>query len=370
MKKKNKPGDFNFLHKLAEQAKHVIFAFDIKSNQFLYLNPYFEELWQLKREEVMSNPAVLLSAIHAEDKEFVESTYQELLSEINNKNKRGKDIEFRIYSLDDSVRWLRFNSFMYEEHSDQRIIAGMIENITDLKEHTHLLNKFAAKKNAVLEILSHDLSRPLTNIQSLSGILADELKPYNEKEIDKIIGMIAESSKRGINLIRTFVQQEFLESAQAKLIKKRVNIVHECKMVMDQYQEEEQMVGKTFYFEASSDAISMRIDDAKFMQVINNLLSNAIKFTQEGGVITVRVLEEDDHVLITVEDDGVGIPKHLQEGLFDRFSKARREGLKGEPSTGLGMSIIKNIVEWHKGKIWFESKEQKGTIFYIKLPKK
>lgn len=370
MKEKNKTNNFQFLHKLAEQAKHVIFAFDLESNQFIYLNPYFEEVWEIKLKKAISNPSVLLSTILAEDKEFVKGIYQGLVNKVNKKEEEGIDVEFRIHVSEDSVRWLRFNSFMYEEQSDRKIIAGIIENITDLKEHAHLLNKFAAKKNAVLEILSHDLSRPLANIQSLSGILADELKRFNEKEIDKIIEMIAESSKRGINLIRTFVQQEFLESAQAKLIKKRVNIVNELKLIMDQYQEEEQMVGKTFYFEASSDAISMRIDDAKFLQVINNLLSNSIKFTQEGGVITVRVEEEKEHVLMSVEDNGIGIPKHLQEGLFDKFPKARREGLKGEPSTGLGMSIIKNIVEWHKGQIWFKSEENQGTIFYIRLPKK
>lgn len=365
MKKKNKPKNLDFFFKLAEHAKYVIFAFDFNSSQFVYINPYFEEVWQLKKEDVIADPSILWSSIHPEDQEFVKTTYQELLDQ-----ESEKDIEFRIQLPDDKVRWLRCNSFMYDEKSDQRIVAGLIENITDFKENTHLLNKFAAKKNAVLEILSHDLSRPLANIQGLSGILADQLKPYKEKEVDKIINMIAESSKRGIHLIRTFVQQEFLESAQAKLVKKRVNIVHEFKLLMDQYQQEERMVSKTFLFEASSDAISMRIDDAKFMQVINNLLSNAIKFTRDDGVITVRVQEEEEHVLMSVADNGIGIPKHLQDGLFDRFSKARREGLKGEPSTGLGMSIIKSIVEWHNGQIWFESEEKKGSTFYMRLPKK
>jgi two-component system, OmpR family, sensor histidine kinase VicK len=66
----------------------------------------------------------------------------------------------------------------------------------------------------------------------------------------------------------------------------------------------------------------------------------------------------------------MGIPAHLQEGLFEKFTNARRPGLKGEPSHGLGMSLIKSIVEWHKGKIWLESRENEGsTFFYIRLPK-
>ena len=67
-------------------------------------------------------------------------------------------------------------------------------------------------------------------------------------------------------------------------------------------------------------------------------------------------------------DTGVGIPEKFHEKLFEKFSTARRTGLKGEPSVGLGMSIIKTIIEWHEGKIWFESQQNKGTTFYIEIP--
>jgi two-component system sensor histidine kinase VicK len=110
-------------------------------------------------------------------------------------------------------------------------------------------------------------------------------------------------------------------------------------------------------------------DEVKFMQVINNLISNAIKFTHDGGIITIRIEEKKNLILISIQDNGIGIPEHLQDGLFEKFTKARRPGIKGEPSVGLGMSISKTIVEWHKGRMWFESKEHKGTTFYIELPK-
>ncbi|MEK6481397.1 HAMP domain-containing sensor histidine kinase [Catalinimonas sp. 4WD22] len=232
-----------------------------------------------------------------------------------------------------------------------------------------MLNKFAAKKNAVLEILSHDLSRPLINIQSLSKMLSEQLSDHKQ-EVDQIIKMITKSSSRAIELIRSFVQQEFLESAQTKLILKRVNMVQEIRQVMEQFQDEEAKLDKHFYFESSSEDISIKIDDNKFMQVLNNLLSNAIKFTPDGGEIKVSLSETQSTILVTVSDNGIGIPKHLQNGLFERFPKARRKGLKGEPSTGLGMSIIKNIVNWHEGEIWFESEENKGSTFYIQLPKR
>ncbi len=138
---------------------------------------------------------------------------------------------------------------------------------------------------------------------------------------------------------------------------------------MDQYKNSEQDIAKTFTFNVSNDPIFMMVDDYKFGQAINNFISNAIKFTKDDGTIDVNIEEKQNTVLFTVSDDGIGIPAKYQEDLFDRFTKARRPGLKGEPSVGLGMSIIKLIVDWHGGEIWFNSQENKGTTFFIELPK-
>lgn len=109
----------------------------------------------------------------------------------------------------------------------------------------------------------------------------------------------------------------------------------------------------------------------KFIQVITNLVSNAIKFTQDDGTISIHVEDKEDTgtLLITIEDNGIGIPDKYHASLFDKFTKARRPGLRKEPTIGLGMSIIKTIIEWHNGKIWFESEENKGTTFYLEIPK-
>ena len=93
-----------------------------------------------------------------------------------------------------------------------------------------------------------------------------------------------------------------------------------------------------------------------------------MKFTPDGGTIRVSLARRDTAVLLTIADTGVGIPAALQAGLFEKFTKARRTGLRGEKSTGLGMSIIKTIVDLHQGRIWLDSTEGQGTTFYIELP--
>ncbi|RZL10649.1 MAG: ATP-binding protein [Hymenobacter sp.] len=104
------------------------------------------------------------------------------------------------------------------------------------------------------------------------------------------------------------------------------------------------------------------------MQVLNNLLGNCLKFTPDGGVVSVRVTQQPTQILLTVADTGIGIPAALLPRLFERFTPARRVGLRGEKSTGLGMSVIKTIVALHHGRIWVESEENRGTTFFIQLP--
>ena len=172
-----------------------------------------------------------------------------------------------------------------------------------------------------------------------------------------------------MHLIRDFIKQEFLETSQVSLVKVRVDLIERLRSIIEQYQHSQLNMAKTFHLESTSEKIFIAIDADKFFQVINNLISNSIKFTHDDGVISLRVEEKKKTILITVQDNGIGIPKKYHDGLFDKFTKARRPGIRGEESVGLGMSIIKTIVEWHTGKIWFESEENKGTTFYVEIPK-
>jgi two-component system sensor histidine kinase VicK len=104
-------------------------------------------------------------------------------------------------------------------------------------------------------------------------------------------------------------------------------------------------------------------------QVLTNLVSNAIKFTPDGGHIRVTFEPCPECVRIHVVDNGVGIPAALQPHLFERFTKARRPGLRGEETTGLGLVLCKTIVDWHQGKLLVTSQEGQGTTVTIELPR-
>ena len=108
----------------------------------------------------------------------------------------------------------------------------------------------------------------------------------------------------------------------------------------------------------------------KLWRVISNLIANAIKFSTKGTTINVNLKTKATQVIIAVEDQGIGIPESMKDSIFEIFPGSQRLGTAGEPSFGLGLVICRQIVEAHRGKIWFESEPGKGTTFYVQLPLK
>lgn len=345
---------------LLERDQRYYFAFNITINEFEYLNPSCISFFGFDKKEL--KPEELFAMVHPDDRNFLLARYVELTP-----GQFKEDIVFRITPPDQKEYTLRLHMLLEEAEGTGRMLTGYAEDITALTLHDQTAKDLSNKKNAILNILSHDLTGPLGSIQHLTYVLNKKTKSHNDEQLQTIISSIENISKRSIQMIQDFIKLEFLESAGVDLIKSRVNLVEAIQPFISEYLVSQNRINKAFLFEPASSHIYVDIDQEKFMQVINNLISNAIKFTPDGGTIAIRVTEENEKVLISISDTGIGIPEKFHPTLFEKFSSARRTGLKGEPSVGLGMSIIKTIVEWHKGKIWFESQENAGTTFYIAL---
>ena len=356
----NRPASLLFA--LADHDPRICFSFDLSSNRFVYANPAFNSFFQIPVTAV--TPELLLEMVHPDDLNYLKESYEALQPGIFKGN-----IEFRMQLPDKKEYTMRLGLFLSNGQNHESILSGFLEDISAYKDHNDKLNKFTNKKNSILNILSHDLAGPLGSIQNLSKLLSRETKEFKNKDVDKWLSLIEKSSKKGMQLIQEFIKQEFLESADAEVVKRRTDLAQALEFIVQEYKLSENEMSLTFHFNSPTAQVFADIDENKFLQVINNLLSNAIKFTPDGGTITLGLEEKEKTVLVTVKDTGVGIPKKFHANLFDKFNAARRPGLKGEPSVGLGMSIIKTIVDWHEGNIWFESEENKGTTFYIEIEK-
>jgi two-component system sensor histidine kinase VicK len=346
----------------AEHDPRICFAIQLNNKKFLYLNPAFERFFQIKKEE--ADLDLIFSYVHPDDQEYVRAAYHAFKP-----GEFSDGLDFRMLLPDNKQYYLRLIAYLNVRSGEKASITGYVEDVTTFKEHERRLDELSNKKNAILNILSHDLSGPLGAIQNYTYLLSRNQVVVENEQVGKMISAIEKISKRSTNLIQQFVRNEFLESSGVDVFKTRVNLVEKFGSFMDDYYGVQDDISKNFEFNYSSDQIYAEIDETKFAQVINNLISNALKFTPDHGTISLDLKETDERVLITVSDTGVGIPEEFQANLFDKFSKARRPGLRGEPSVGLGMSIIKTIVDWHNGKIWFESKVDSGTTFYIQIPK-
>lgn len=350
------------IKKLANLSDQVIFLFDIKNNRFIDINPCFEELTGITVYKFMENPGLFLEHVHQEDKDYFIQRFEELKS-----GEVKKRLEFRFIGPDLKEKWICISAYIVSNNAESFIVAGFAEDISQNKEYLIQLLKINSKKNSTMEILSHDLAGPLGIIQNLALLI--EKKGLNSPdELLKYTGLIKETCKRSIDLIQDFVNQEFIESSAVALKKERIDLVERIKYLIDYYKMSSESIQKKFELHSSSDKFWLEVDDLKFMQVINNLISNAIKFTHDNGTIRLILEETEDKFIVKVQDDGIGIPEKYHPYLFDKFTKARRPGIRGEKSVGLGMSIIKIIVELHNGVIHFESEENKGSTFTIELP--
>ena len=112
----------------------------------------------------------------------------------------------------------------------------------------------------------------------------------------------------------------------------------------------------------------LKVDAPKIRLCLENLIDNAVRYTPPGGKINIKISAEDNHALFILKDSGVGIPKKQQPRIFTKFIRGDNVVRMQTEGTGLGLFIVKNIIERHKGKVWFESEEGKGTTFYVTIP--
>lgn len=342
---------------IAQNAPFAHFIFDLRSSLFTYINPAFVALFDIDIADLSIEK--LLQELHDEDLEYLSKTFQEVKS-----GSIKKDLEFRI-NTNGQEKWINLTAIPAKNNSEE-IIIGYATDITSETNNLDAIKKYANKKNSILNILAHDLRGPLGIANTLTQALAKNIRDQHLTTQLKTISKILTQS---VDMITNLIGREFLETIDVELVKKRINVTQKIKEYIEEYYITTEVPKKTFRFTASDDSIFLNLDESKFMQILNNLISNSLKFTTDDGIISLHIQEQPESVLLSVADNGIGIPRQFHATLFQKFSDARRTGLHGEPSIGLGLSIIKTIVEWHNGKIWFESKEGEGTIFYIDFPK-
>jgi two-component system, OmpR family, sensor histidine kinase VicK len=347
---------------IGDRSVDGYFIFNYTAQNFSYLNKSLSNIWALNADEVLNCPKLFLERVHPEDLTHVMSCYRECLEEDT-----GNKYEFRLL-FPDKEKYVRVTVFSLTDGA-VRYLVGTVEDTTVERHNKIHIEQINARKNITLEVLAHDLKEPLGMMKLIASSMKEGIAQTGDERMINSLAFIQDMCERNLLLVRSMVNKEFLKSSVVEISKERADLVWELRDVVRFYKRSKLGKMKHIKFTSSAEQIYLRLDSMKFLQVINNLISNSIKFTADYGNITLHAEEYENTVLITVADDGIGIPEELHAGLFSHLPETLRPGLKGEESGGFGMGIIKAIVDLHQGKIWFKSKIGVGTTFYIELPK-
>ncbi|MDX2305542.1 MAG: HAMP domain-containing sensor histidine kinase [Microscillaceae bacterium] len=220
-----------------------------------------------------------------------------------------------------------------------------------------------------IEILAHDLRGPIHSISGLVELLKLELKDCANENIIHCLNLIDQNCKHSHELLSKVLDVVRLGDKPGKLIKENENLVDIIHRLLELQQISASSRGVHLSFTYGNELVMGKVDKTYLIHAIENLLTNAIKFTEKEGEVSVLLYESDENIYIKVMDNGIGICEDDLPFIFDKFTKIRRNGLRGEESTGLGMSITQQIIEAHGGEISVKSKVNEGTTFSIILPK-
>ena len=249
-------------------------------------------------------------------------------------------------------------------------IVCVLRDVTEQEKIDRELRQFVSN-------VSHELRTPLTSMRSYIEALNDGA--WKDPEVaPSFLKVTQEETDRMIRMINDLLKLSRMDSGRVKLDLELVNLNELFNYVLDRF---EMMLEKdnndthstksknyTIKRDFTKKDLWVEIDTDKFIQVIDNIMNNAIKYSPNGGVITCRLLETQNHVILSISDQGLGIPKKDLNHVFDRFFRVDKARSRAQGGTGLGLAISKEVIEMHHGKIWADSVEGQGTTFYISLP--
>jgi len=356
------------LSRAVEQSPASVIITDIYGN-IDYVNPKFEEVSGYTLQEVIGkNPRILKSGL------ISESIYRILWDtiaegkvwsgELHNRKKNGE-----LYWESVSI------SPVKNENNSITHYLAVKEDITrkkeiefELKHQMEIAEESSRLKSSILANVSHELRTPMTGILGMSQILSEELQDENLKQF---VWKIQKSGERLMTTLNSILDLSEIESNSALINVTKYNIGRSVKVLLTQY--EKYAIERDLFFKYSvkNKNITALVDEKFMNQSIVNLVDNAVKYTDSGGIeIIIDSFEEEGktYAVFRVKDTGIGIESENKDVIFQEFRQASEGISRSYEGTGLGLTLVKKMVELMNGRIEVESEPKKGSVFSIIVP--
>lgn len=273
--------------------------------------------------------------------------------------------ELMIDSQDDNGEYLSLRVRFALVRRESGFISGLVAVLHDTTEQ----EKEERERRLFVSNVSHELRTPLTSVKSYlealdEGALSEPVAP-------DFIKVSLDETNRMMRMVTDLLHLSRIDNATTHLDVELINFTAFITFILNRFDkmrgpDEEKKYELVRDYPITS--VWIEIDTDKMTQVIDNILNNAIKYSPDGGKITVTMKTTDDQMILSISDQGLGIPKQDLPRIFDRFYRVDRARSRAQGGTGLGLSIAKEIIKQHKGFIWAKSEYGKGSTFTIVLP--
>ncbi|TPR39133.1 cell wall metabolism sensor histidine kinase WalK [Apilactobacillus micheneri] len=276
-----------------------------------------------------------------------------------------------IIDRSDSSRDLILHAHFSLIQRESGFVSGLVCVLHDVTEQQKIDND---RKQFVSNV-SHELRTPLTSVHSYIEALQDGAWKDNTIA-PKFLKVTQDETDRMIRMINDLLTLSRMDSNTQKINKELVNIKELFNYILDRFDmiiksdDDSKKPSKNYKIIRKFTKLDLwvEVDTDRFTQVIDNLMNNAIKYSPDGGTITCSLYETHNNVILSVKDQGLGIPRSSIPHIFDRFYRVDKARSRAQGGTGLGLAISKEVIQALGGRIWVESTENKGSTFYIALP--
>ncbi len=265
-------------------------------------------------------------------------------------------------------------SAVFFELNEQQYIMGVGFDSSELKRAEEEiksqnieLKRVNAEKDKFFSIIAHDLRAPFNSILGFSELLIEQVENYNPEELSRFARIIINSSKHSMELLQNLMEWSQTQTGRMNFNPSNFDLIKSVNQIIHLYETIAQKKSISILAELPDN--QMVYGDVNMINtIIRNFISNAIKYTNPGGEVTVFVESGQTEITVSVKDNGVGIAESVKDKILRIDTNHSTRGTLKEQGTGLGLLLCSEFAEQHKGKIWFESEEGKGSVFSFSIP--
>lgn len=357
----------DFLIRTFNTMTDPVFVKDHKS-RLLFVNDSFCRAFNMKRSEIIGK--TLAEQVPEEERESFLAIDRQVIE-------TGREsIHEETLTVDQAeTRYISTKKSRFLDEASKPYLVGIIHDITvrvqaeqAVKQSNEKLSQLNRTKDRMISIISHDLRNPLTSIIGLIEILASD-DPISKEQQKDYFGLLHQSTKGTLNMLENLISWARLQTGKLISAPERFEVNNLMQSVLEAQQGCARIKGIEIVVKPGNSKSDMISDPQMLSIILNNLMSNAIKYTKTSGEVILTFEDRKERYSFSVKDSGLGMPAELIKNLFADRPIISSLGTAKEKGTGLGLGLVKELVDMLGGTLLIESKPNKGSTFTVSLPK-